>query len=377
MTIKIEDFKNTLPKYKAAVDKFQKSLTDGTDVEIQNDLYAEAMNTLANELQSSIEAKNESKIDEMIALASANKGLTSNEIKFFNALDTSGAKTELVLPEETINEVFDDLKTNHPLLSIVNFKNAGLRLKALKADATGTAVWGNVFSEIVGQLNQTFTEDDFSQNKLTAFVVLPKDALEHGAAWLKTFVMQQIEEAFSVALEGAIVNGNGANQPVGLTHDVVTTDGIETYPAKTSMADLTALTPETAPKLLAPVMKYLSVKENGIQVDISGQVTMLVNPADYYDVEAKFTSLNANGVYTFVLPFGIKIEQSAAVAVGTAVVFVANRYDAFVGGATTIKEYDQTLAMEDLQLYTAKSFYYGKPKDTHTAAVVTIGTPAV
>ncbi len=46
----------------------------------------------------------------------------------------------------------------------------------------------------------------------------------------------------------------------------------------------------------------------------------------------------------FTLPFGIQIVQSAAVKAGTAVIFVANRYDAFVGGATSIKEYDQTFA---------------------------------
>lgn len=158
-------------------------------------------------------------------------------------------------------------------------------------------------------------------------------------------------------------------------------DGVPVYETdKTPAVDLTDVTPQTAPKLLAPVMKILSVKEKKEPTDpdkplnIAGQVTMLISPTDYYDLEAKFTTLNANGVYIFNLPFGIKISQSVAVKPGTAVIFVANRYDAYVGGGTSIKEFEQTFALEDLQLYTAKSYYFGKAKDNNVAVVVNLGT---
>ncbi len=123
-------------------------------------------------------------------------------------------------------------------------------------------------------------------------------------------------------------------------------------------------------------MKVLATKQKtGTALKIDGQVHMLINPQDYYDIEAKFTTINAAGVYVFNLPFGIKPEQSVAVKAGTAVIFVANRYNAYVGGGTTIKEFEQTLAIEDLQLYIAKSFYYGKAKDNNVAQVVTLSTP--
>lgn len=98
--------------------------------------------------------------------------------------------------------------------------------------------------------------------------------------------MDQIEESFAVALETAIVTGDGKNQPIGLMKDLDkgdATDGVITYPTdKTAAADLSAVTPETAPKLLAPVMKVLATKQKTkTALKIDGQVHMLINPQDY------------------------------------------------------------------------------------------------
>ncbi|MCT2920670.1 phage major capsid protein [Lactococcus lactis] len=381
MTISFNKITQQLPNYQAALTKFTDAAHEGKEKEVLDDLYATAMETLGTDLQAALSNSNKSELEKMFDARASNKSMTAKEIKFFNELKTDvGLKTEKILPEETIDEIFDELKTDHPLLSIINFKNAGLRLKALLAETEGTAVWGEIYGEIKGQLDSAFKEEPFSQNKLTAFVVVPKDALDFGPKWIKQFVMDQIEESFAVALETAIVTGDGKNQPIGLMKDLDkgdATDGVITYPTdKAAAADLSAVTPETAPKLLAPVMKVLATKQKTkTALKIDGQVHMLINPQDYYDIEAKFTTLNAAGVYVFNLPFGIKADQSVAVKQGTAVIFVANRYNAYVGGGTTIKEFDQTLAIEDLQLYVAKSYYYGKAKDNNVAQVVTLSTP--
>ena len=51
------------------------------------------------------------------------------------------------------------------------------------------------------------------------------------------------------------------------------------------------------------------------------------------------------------------------------IAFVPERYDAFVSGGVEIKEFDQTLALEDGHLYTAKRFAYGKAEDDNVAKV--------
>ena len=97
-------------------------------------------------------------------------------------------------------------------------------------------------------------------NKLTAFVVLPKDALKFSYSWLKQFVIEQIKETVAVALELAIVNGDGVDKPVGLIKDLdkSTTDGkkITFATEKEPIADFSDLdAKEAAPTLFAPVMK--------------------------------------------------------------------------------------------------------------------------
>ncbi len=63
------------------------------------------------------------------------------------------------LPEETIDRIFEDLTTNHPLLADLGIKNAGLRLKFLKSETSGVAVWGKIYGEIKGQLDAALSEE--------------------------------------------------------------------------------------------------------------------------------------------------------------------------------------------------------------------------
>lgn len=374
MTINI----TKLPRYQEAVTKFTEAVTNGAEAEQRNELYADAMGIMGEELLEVVSDASKKEAEELFNNFQKNPKLTANEIKFFNEINKEvGSKNGILIPEETYNQVFDELTTEHPLLSIINFKNAGMRLKALTVKSeTGTAVWGNVHGEISGQLDAIFQETAFEQNKLTALVVIPKDALKFGATWLKQFVMEQIKEAMSVALETAIVKGNGDKQPIGLIKDLakgtVQSEKVVYNTDKTALASLATLEPTNAPKLLAPVMKALSISNKGNRLNIAGQTYLLVNPADYYDLVAKFTSMNLNGVYTTTLPFGVQLAESKAVDTGKAIAFVANRYDAYIGGGVAIEEFDQTLAIEDMQLVTAKSYWYGKAKDNHTAALLTL-----
>ena len=54
---------------------------------------------------------------------------------------------------------------------------------------------------------------------------------------------------------------------------------------------------------------------------------------------------------------------------GKAIGFVAERYYAAYTGATEIKAYDQTLALEDANVYIAKHFAHGVPEDNKVSVV--------
>lgn len=362
MTMKLSN------EFKTIRDNFLAAVNNNEPAEKQNELYGAMLDELLNEAKKQARAEAEG----LIAANPADAKLSARERKFFNAVTTDvGYKEEKLLPQETIDRIFENLTTAHPLLAEIGMVNAGLRLKFLKSETSGVAVWGNIYGEIKGQLDAAFSEEEAIQNKLTAFVVIPKDLKDFGPAWIESFVSTQIDEAFAVALEAAFLAGDGNGKPIGLNRQVqagvAITGGV--YPEKTSIGDLTFADSATTVKELTNVYKHHSTDEKGRAVAVDGKVVMVVNPADAWDVKRQYTSLNAQGVYVTALPHNLKIVESLAQVSEKVVTFVSGRYDAYIGGGITLRKYDQTLAIEDMDLYTAKQFAYGKAKDDKTAAV--------
>ena len=369
MTIKLsKDFENAKTAWIQAVQ-------NNESTEKVGELYGEMLDQMISEAKKAGETAAES----YAAGTTRDAKLAAEQRKFFNEINKEvGYKEEMLLPQETIDNIFEDVVTEHPLLSAIGLKNAGLRLKFLKSETSGVAVWGKVFDEIKGQLDASFSDEEAIQNKLTAFVVVPKDLTNFGPAWVESFVRLQIQEAFAVAMELAFLSGTGKDQPVGLNRqvqkDVAITGGI--YPEKTSSGKLTFADSKTTVKELTEIFKYHSTKENGKPVAVGGKVALVVNPIDAWGVKAQYTFLNANGVYVTALPYNLSIIESVAQVAKKSVSFVGERYDAYAAGGVSIKKFDQTLALEDLDLYAAKTFVYGKAKDDKVAAVWELEVPA-
>lgn len=367
MTIKVKDKLKNYHDHKA---HFAELVQNGASDEEQSKAFGEMFDALSNDLRDEISAEvNNRVVDNGILAKRSQSPLTSEERKFFNEINTEvGYKEEKLLPETVIERVFDDLSTEHPLLSKINIQNAGLVTRIIKADATGQAVWGKIFGEIKGQLDAAFSEEEFKQSKLTCFVVVPDDLTMFGPNWVERFVRTQIEEAISVALEAGFLTGEGAakNQPVGLMKDIQSNGGVVD---KTSSGTLTFADADTTVNELKDVLKGLSVKEDGKPVKIDGKVVLVVNPQDSWDIQARYTYLTANGGFVTVLPYNVSIVTSEFVPANKLVAFVSDRYDAVRGGGLTVKKFDQTLALEDCILYTAKTFAYAQPADNNASRV--------
>ncbi|ELZ1604734.1 phage major capsid protein [Listeria monocytogenes] len=372
MTIKL---KNNLVNYEEKRTAFVNAVKNEETQEIQNKAYVEMVDAMAADIMDQAKKEARQEADQYISASRTDKNITNEEIKFFNDINKEvGYKEETLLPQTVVDEIFEDLTTEHPFLASIGMRTTGLRTKFLKSETSGLAVWGKIFGEIKGQLDATFSEEESIQNKLTAFVVVPKDLENFGPVWVKRFVVTQIEEAFAVALESAFIIGDGKDKPVGLTRKVGkgtnVVDGV--YPEKVASGTLTFASSKITVNELTDVYKYHSVKENGKPLNVAGEVTLLVNPTDAWDVKKQYTSLNANGVYVTALPYNLNIIESLFVPEKKAISYVAKRYDALVGGALNISTFDQTLAFEDLNLYAAKQFAYGKAKDDKASAVWTL-----
>ena len=153
MTINLKGMVNYQEKRKA----FIESVKNGDPQEKQNELYEASMNALAEDMVA--EAKKEARVEaeEFINASKMDKDITPQEVKFFNAVTETGWKDEELLPETTVDEIFNDLTRERPLLKELGLKYTGLRLKILKSDPKGAIVWGKIFGEIKGQLDATFS----------------------------------------------------------------------------------------------------------------------------------------------------------------------------------------------------------------------------
>src|SRR5699024_3581251 len=107
----------------------------------------------------------------------------------------------------------------------------------------------------------------------------------------------------------------------------------------------------------------------GKPLNVDGKVVLVINPKDSWKMRAKFTTRNDQGTYITNVPFDFKIVPSVFATAEEAIAFVRNRYDAFRGGGVEVKEYKETLAIEDCNLHVAKTFAFGKPRDNNAAHV--------
>lgn len=376
MTMKLSN------EFNDARNAFTKAIAEGADQEVQAELYGKMIDQLHDDAVKAAEDAT----DKLMAHNPAEAKMTVREREFFNAVinDPVPAGIEKHLPEETVDRIFEDLTQQHPLLAEVGLRNAGLRLKIYEGETEGHAVWGSLYGEIQGQLTQAFSESTDIQHKLTAFVVLPKDLDQFGPSWLMSFVNTQITEAFAVALESAFLNGDGDQKPIGLSRTLTGTNanGKTTFAEKKATGKFTFADSKTVVDELTEMMKYHSVKEktdqdgNPIPVVVEGNVVMVVNPSDAWDVKRQYTSLNAQGIYVTAMPFNIKIVESVYQTAGKVTTFVKGRYDAYIASNLSVTKFDQTFALEDRNLWTAKQFAYGKARDERAAAVWTLSIPA-
>lgn len=390
MAIKFSDTKNEEVEirkkdYFNAVEKQE-------DADVVQEKYTAYMTAFAASVKDDImadakESAMNMRDDKAVRMNRGQNVLTSEENKFFTNLvedtaDMDTYKDENILPESTVVRVFEDMQSERPLLAKINFKTTGIKTRMIVGDPSGAAMWGEIFGKIQGQIQSNFNEISFAQNKLTAFAIVPKDLLDFGPEYVERYVRAQLAEAIGLKLEEGIVTGNGSlqNQPVGLDKDMTKDDegNITEVAKKTAAGELTFADAKTVAKELAGVMNELSTKENGKRINIAGKVTLAVNPAEQYLVQAEYTKQNVNGDWVTSLPFNLAIVASEFVAEGEVIAFVGDRYYAAYTGAVQIREYDQTLALEDANVYIAKQFAHGVPDDNKTALLYTLNmTPAV
>lgn len=369
MTIK---FTNFVEKKQA----FANAMQNGTEEE-QKVALNEMLESLAGDVRKDIMNQvNLTVGDNSVLQSRGHNVLTSEETKFFNAvIEDGGFKDKDTLPKTTQERVFEDIKKEYPLLQQIGIQNLGAVTEFIYSDPEGAAVWGPLFDGIKGQLNASFRKESITQLKLTAFIPIAKDMLKLGPAWIERYVRTIIVEAMSAGLERGYVAGRGSvqNEPIGLLKKVDKESGA--VADKESAGTLTFKPGRVTINEMRDVVKKLSEKldKDGNVKDhprkVAGKLVMVTNPFDTISIQANATVQNASGAYVTNLPFNPIMTESVFVPKGKVLFFVKGEYIAAVGGAMDVKRYTETLALEDADVFIAKQFATGKPKDNNAAQV--------
>lgn len=340
------------------------------------DNNAEAFSAAFNELAESIQEQLSGEIRELrgsqdAAVLSARgcRTLTSVESRFYEGIMEamrSGAPQQAltnvntVLPETVIDSVFEDLQTNHPLLSSINFRNTGALVKLLLSTTGGTAAWGPLGQKVTSELSANFVEVNLTLAQLTAFIPVPLYMLDLGPAWLDRYVRELLAEAIAVQLEVGIVDGTGKDQPIGMARKLSGDSG-GVYPNKEPIS-VTSLDPVAYGVLLDKLTQGPNNKRRAVN-----RVLLVVNPGDYFTKVFPSTTVRAaDGTFNSnVFPFPTTVAQSVAVPSGKAVIGLPERY--FMGLGTQsggrIEYSDHYQFLERNRVYMTYLYGYGRALD--------------
>ena len=344
-------------------EELRQKMLDAIQADDENAI-AEAMCRMAEGIQSEIlqEARSIAQIestDRMIMSQRGQAQLTSEERSYYKSVIENRGFTglDVTIPPTVFNRVFEDLEQNHPILSKIDFINTGLVTKwIVRTSEVVGATWGKVRGKIAGELEASFGEEKADVYKLTAFFPVAKDMLELGPEWLDRFVRTVLKESIQIALENAVINGDGNGKPIGMTRNIKSVDS-GVY-AELSATELNDLNPDTlGSKVMAPLT------DEGKKA--VSEIIMVVNPVDYWNkIFGKTTVMTAGGQYIHgVLPIPGEIVQSIAMPQGKMVCGRPKDYMLLVGGADRIMQSDECRFLDDERVYATKMFANGKPKN--------------
>lgn len=350
-----------------------------------NEKITQSWTSFGQAIADTIKSDAEQCADDRQALISRGyRMLTSAEQRFYNVLAEASkqsnpqqAFTDLInkdaMPETIFEDVYRNLVDEHPLLDAISFTSAKFLTKWLINDHTKSmAAWGAINNEITEEIETAFDTIELTQAKVSCFIVIPLDMLDLGPTFLDAYIRKILSESLAVALENAIVNGDGKNKPIGFNRDihkgVAVSDGA--YPLKTAVK-VTDFMPETYGGLVGQLAKTEKNRYRKIE-----KVALICNPVDYFKkIMPATTAPNAEGGYTRnVFPIPTDTYQSAEIEEGKAILCLPKEY--FMAMASdkngAISYSDEVKFLEDSRVWKLKAYANGKPFDNTVSLLLDI-----
>lgn len=281
---------------------------------------------------------------------------------------------EKMMPETIFNEILKNLTERHPLLDIIRPKNVGYITTWLRNKHTRQlAVWGDIETDITGEITSAFEVVSVRQGRLTCFMLIHRDTLELGPEFLDGYIRTVLAEAMACGMEAGVCSGSGVNgEPIGLDRDVskgVNVNQETGYPRKTPI-EVTSFTPAE----YGPLVAILSKDEKGhVKSSVDG-LTLVCNLTDYLTkVMPATTLLNTSGAYVRDLfPIPTRVVTAEVIKDGEAILFLPDEYDLLLAGNRGIEYSDEVKFFEDKRAAKMVTYAFGEAKDDTCAILLDI-----
>ena len=372
---------------KDSINQLVTAMKSGNEAEIQQ-AWEGLHDSIANQVKADFEDLQASH-DSAILAQRGYRQLTSKETKWYQRVidamrsaDPKQAFTAIIgsdneedlMPTTIIEDVYKNLKEEHPLLQAINFQYVGYITKWILNDHSAqNAVWGKITDEIVKEITSSFKVVDVDQNKLSAYAIVELGMLDLGPTFLDGYIRTVLSEAIMAGLELAIVAGTGVNEPVGLIKDIH--EGVS-YSSSTGYPDKEKVAVKSfAPAEYGALVAQMAETEGGKKRKFT-EVGLICNMTDYLTkVMPATTVLNANGAYVNNLfPFPTTVYVSNALSDGDAVLFLKDEYFLGMGGSKNgVIEYsDEYKFLEDQRVFKVKQYGAGRAFDNTSALYLNI-----
>lgn len=316
--------------------------------------------------------------DNAAMAARGQRPLTSAENAYYNAIIAAAKSPDpknaiagitVAMPQTIVEQVIGTIKSSHPLLDRLNLVNTTyLTSFIVNAQGAQTAAWGAIGSKVTQELSGSLKKVDVTMLKLSAYMALPLDYLELGPAWLNSYIVETLAEAIALALENAVVDGDGNGKPIGMTRDISSSasvvGNVQPHQTATKLTDL-------KPASLGALVKLLARDPaDPTKARPVTDLVFLTNPFAYWEKIFPATCYRRpDGSWIRdVLPIPADIFQTAALDATHAVLGIPSRY--FIGLGLTGKDgllsySDEAHFLDDERLYKTKLQGNGRPMDEY------------
>ena len=338
-------------------------------------------------LQQAQQEADERNQDAAIMAARGVHVLTSAEMNYYTELgkcvksgDPKMAITnfKVAMPETVIDGVIGTIKKEHPLLDRISFVNTSYLTRfVVNATPASAATWGNITDKITKELTGALKDFNMTLLKLSVFMCISQDLVDLGPQYLDQYVRESLSESIAMALESAIVDGDGNGKPIGMTRDISETASVVggVYPHMTAVK-LDKLDPAPLGNIVAKLARDPADATKARAID-PGDLIFLCNPFDYWQKIMPATSFRRpDGTWAHdILPIPAETMQTAALESGKAVLGIASRYFAGLGATGkdgTIVQDDSVRFFEDERAYKAKLQGNARPLDAYAFVLLDI-----